>query len=49
MFLGGEDFLIRIVQRLHGKHVANVSSAHVHPTRLSADDVLRHVAATYRV
>ena len=49
MFLGGEDFLIRIVQWLHGKHVANVPSAHVHPTRLSADDVLRHVAATYRV
>lgn len=30
-------------------HVVNVPSAHVHPTRLSADDVLRHVAATYRV
>ena len=29
--------------------MANVPSAHVHPTRLSADDVLRHVAATYRV
>jgi chromosomal replication initiation ATPase DnaA len=42
-------FLNRIEQRLHGKHVANVPSAHVHPTSLSPDDVLRHVAATYRV
>ena len=49
MFLGGEDFLNRIEQRLHGKHVANVPSAHVYPTSLSPDDVLRHVAATYRV
>jgi hypothetical protein len=49
IFLGGEDFLSWIEQRLHGKHVANVPSAHVHSTRLSPDDVLRHVAATYRV
>jgi len=49
IFLGGEDFLNRIEQRLHGKHLANIPSALIHPTRLSADDVLRHVAATYRV
>jgi len=49
IFLGGEDFLSWIEQRLHGKHVANIPSAHLHPTRLSADDVLKHVAGAYRV
>ena len=49
IFLGSPEFLERIELLVHGKPLTNVPSAHSRPTRLSADDVLRHVATTYHV
>lgn len=49
IFLGGPDFLERIERLVRGKPVANVPSAQIRPTRPSADEILKHVATTYRV
>jgi REP element-mobilizing transposase RayT len=49
IFLGSPDFLERMEPLLRGKPLANIPTAQTRPTRLSSDDVLRHVAATYRV
>ena len=34
---------------MQGKPLTNVSALQTHPTRLSPDEVLQHVAATYRL
>jgi len=49
IFLGSPTFLERIEGVVRGKSLANVPSAHSRPTRLSADEVLKRVAATYQV
>ncbi|MEK6804980.1 MAG: transposase [Nitrospirota bacterium] len=49
IYLGSPDFRERIESLLQGKPLANVPIAQTRPTRLSADDVLRQVAATYRL
>ncbi len=49
IFLGGAEFLERIEQLVQGKPLANVPALHTRPTRLSPDEVLQRVAATYRL
>jgi chromosomal replication initiation ATPase DnaA len=49
IFLGGSDFRERIDRLVQGKPLTNVPALQTHPTRLSPDEVLQHVAATYRL
>lgn len=49
IFLGGPDFLERIERLVQRKSLVNVPTAQTKPTRLSPDEVLRHVASTYRL
>jgi len=49
IFLGSDAFRERMALLVRGKPLANVPAAHSHPTRLSADEVLKQVAATYHV
>jgi putative transposase len=46
---GQRRFLERIERLVQGKPLANVSARQTRPTRLSPDEVLQHVAATYRL
>lgn len=49
IYLGSPEFRERIEALLDGKSFANVPTVQARPTRLTADDVLRQVAATYRL
>lgn len=49
IYLGSPEFLERIDRVVRGKSLVNVPSAQGRPTRLSADEVLKQVAAAYRV
>lgn len=49
IYLGSPAFRERIEALLDGKSFANVPTVQTRPTRLTADDVLRQVAATYRL
>jgi REP element-mobilizing transposase RayT len=49
IFLGGPDFLERIEQLVRGKPVTNVPTVQTRPTRLTPEDVIRHVAVAYRL
>lgn len=49
IFLGSAAFLERMAMLMRGKSLANVPSAHNQPTRLSTDEVLKRVAATYQI
>jgi len=47
--LGGSEFRDRIDRLVQGKPLTNVPALQTHPTRLSPDEVLQRVAATYRL
>jgi putative transposase len=49
IYLGSSDFLERIELLTQGQSPANIPRAQIQPTRVSADEVLTHVASTYRV
>ena len=49
IYLGGPAFRERIEAFLDGTSFANIPSVQTRPTRLSANDVLQQVAATYRL
>ncbi len=49
IFLGGSAFRERIARLVQGTPLTNVPALQTHPTRLSPDEVLQHVAATYRL
>jgi hypothetical protein len=49
IFLGSPDFLERIEQLVRGKPVTNVPTVQTRPTRLTPEDVIRHVAVAYRL
>lgn len=49
IFLGSPEFLERIERLVRGKPLANVPTVQTRPVRPSSDDVLTHVATTYRV
>jgi hypothetical protein len=47
--LGGSAFRERIDRLVQGTPLTNVPALQPHPTRLSPDEVLQHVVATYRL
>ena len=49
IFLGGSDFRERIDRLVQSKLLTNVPALQTHPTCLAPDEVLQHVAATYRL
>lgn len=48
-FLAASGFRERIDRLVQGKPLTNVSALQTHPTGLSPDEVLQHIAATYRL
>jgi hypothetical protein len=49
IYLGSPDFLERIERLVRGKPLANVPRVQTRPVRPSSEEVLNHVAVTYRL